>query len=81
MRLHDLRHAMASYWLAEGVPVKVVSERMGHANISITLEIYGHLLPNMQADSAEKMDVFFFGSEPKRAAENFKTVITAMDTA
>jgi integrase len=69
VRPHDLRHAMASYWLAKGIPVKVVSERLGHANIAITLEIYGHLLPNMQADAAEKMDALFFESEPKRAAD------------
>lgn len=61
MRPHDLRHAMASYWIANGVPVKVVSERLGHANISITLDIYGHLLPNMQHDAADKMDAWITG--------------------
>jgi len=49
VKIHGLRHAMATAWLTEGIPVKVVSERLGHANISITLQIYGHLLPNMQA--------------------------------
>ena len=34
----------------------MVSERLGHANISITLQIYGHLLPNMQAEATQKMD-------------------------
>lgn len=58
MRIHDLRHAMASYWLANGVPVKVVSERLGHGNIAITLQVYGHLLPNMQAEAADKMDAW-----------------------
>lgn len=58
MRIHDLRHALASYWLANGVPVKVVSERLGHANIAITLQVYGHLLPNMQAEAADKMDAW-----------------------
>lgn len=56
VRIHDLRHAMASYWLANGVPVKVVSERLGHADIRITLQVYGHLLPHMQAEAAEQMD-------------------------
>lgn len=42
MRPHDLRHAMASYWIANGVPIKVVSECLGHANIAITLDIYRH---------------------------------------
>ncbi|HBQ95869.1 MAG TPA: site-specific integrase, partial [Sulfobacillus sp.] len=56
IRIHDLRHAMASFWLANGVPIKVVSERLGHANIAITLQIYGHLLPNMQSEAATEME-------------------------
>ena len=55
-RIHDLRHAMATTWLAQGVPVKVVSERLGHASIAITLQLYGHVLPNMQSEAAEQMD-------------------------
>lgn len=66
---HDLRHAMASYWIANGVPIKVVSERLGHSNISITLDIYGHLLPNMQADAADKMDALL----TSRAADGPQT--------
>ncbi|NMP24108.1 tyrosine-type recombinase/integrase [Sulfobacillus harzensis] len=62
LRPHDLRHAMASYWLVAGIPIKVVSERLGHANITITLDIYGHLLPHMQADAANKMDAWITGS-------------------
>ncbi|MBX5466877.1 MAG: tyrosine-type recombinase/integrase [Firmicutes bacterium] len=59
VRIHDLRHAMATIWLSQGVPVKVVSERLGHANVSITLQIYGHLLPTMQAEAARQMDTLF----------------------
>ncbi len=70
LHIHDLRHAMASYWIANGVPVKVVSERLGHANIAITMEIYGHLLPNMQANAADKMDALLLGeTQEKRAAD------------
>lgn len=47
---------MATLWLTNGVPIKVVSERLGHANISITLQVYGHLLPNMQAEATQRMD-------------------------
>lgn len=58
LRPHDLRHAMATAWLTADppVPVKVVSERLGHANINITLQIYGHLLPNMQHEAADRLD-------------------------
>ena len=58
-RIHDLRHAMATHWIAQGVPVKVVSERLGHANIGITMEIYGHVLPDMQSAAAQEMDDWF----------------------
>lgn len=54
IRLHDLRHTHATILLAAGVPVKVVSERLGHATVTITLEIYAHVMPGMQADAAAK---------------------------
>lgn len=53
MRFHDLRHTHGSLLLKEGVPVKVVSERLGHAHIAHTIQIYQHLLPGMQADAAD----------------------------
>ncbi|MBW3663391.1 MAG: site-specific integrase [Actinobacteria bacterium] len=52
LRLHDLRHTHASLLLAQGVPVKVVSERLGHASVQITLDVYAHVLPSMDADAA-----------------------------
>ena len=53
---HTLRHAMATHWLANGVPAKVVSERLGHASVAFTLQVYGHVLPNQQASAAEAME-------------------------
>jgi integrase len=55
-RLHDLRHTCATLLLLAGVHVKVVSERLGHSNITITLQTYSHVLPTMQTAAAEKMD-------------------------
>jgi integrase len=52
IRLHDLRHTHASLLLKAGVPVKVVSERLGHATPSFTLDVYGWVLPGMQAEAA-----------------------------
>ena len=52
IRLHDLRHTHGSLLIKEGVPVKVVSERLGHADIAFTIETYQHVLPGMQADAA-----------------------------
>jgi len=55
-RLHDLRHTHATMLLRQGVHPKVVQERLGHANVSITLDIYSHVAPNMQQEAAEKID-------------------------
>lgn len=52
IRLHDLRHTHASIALSAGVPIKVVSERLGHESPSFTLKQYSHVLPGMQAEAA-----------------------------
>jgi integrase len=56
IRIHDLRHTAATLMLLSGVNPKVVSERLGHANISITLQTYSHVLPTMQQDAAATLD-------------------------
>jgi integrase len=61
IRLHDLRHTHASILLQAGTPVKVVSERLGHANPAFTMNVYQHVLPGMQADAAEAFGVAVFG--------------------
>ena len=53
IRFHDLRHTSASLMLSIGIHPKVVSERLGHSSVVITLDIYSHLLKNMQSDAAE----------------------------
>ena len=53
IRFHDLRHTHATLALASGVHYKVVQERLGHSKFTTTLDIYGHLLPNMQSEAAE----------------------------
>jgi integrase len=64
IRLHDLRHTSATLLLKAGENIKVVSERLGHANVSITLEIYAHVLPGMQRDAANRMEEILNG-DPK----------------
>lgn len=56
IRFHDLRHTAASLLLNQGVPVIVVSRRLGHAKTSITLDVYGHLIPTMQEEIARMID-------------------------
>jgi integrase len=55
-RFHDLRHTAATLLLLKGVNPKIVSSMLGHANISTTLDIYSHVLPNMQDGAAGAMD-------------------------
>jgi len=56
IRFHDLRHTAATLMLLKGVHPKVVSEMLGHATISITLDLYSHVLPDMQREAVEAME-------------------------
>jgi integrase len=59
MRFHSLRHTAATLLMAEGVPIKVASEMLGHADITTTLRTYSHVLPGMQQQAADAMDRLF----------------------
>jgi integrase len=59
--VHDLRHTHATILLRDGVPVKVVSERLGHASVTITLQIYAHVMPGMQAAAAARFAALIGG--------------------
>src|SRR5262249_27253836 len=67
IRLHDLRHTHATILLKAGVPVKVVSERLGHSNPAFTMTVYQHVLPGMQADAAAAFGNAVFG--PRKTAQ------------
>jgi integrase len=62
IRLHDVRHSYASAALAAGIPAKVVSERLGHGGVVITLSTYQHVLPSMQEEAAERVAGLILGS-------------------
>jgi len=51
--LHGLRHTHATLLLATGINPRVVSERLGHANVAFTLQVYGHVLPGQQREAAD----------------------------
>lgn len=59
LRFHDLRHSAATILLSMGVNVNVVQEILGHSRVSMTLEVYSHVLPGMQEDAAVKMSKLF----------------------
>lgn len=62
VRLYDLRHTTASLLLAAGENPKVVSERLGHASIILTLDTYSHVLPTMQKAATEKLERMMYGA-------------------
>ena len=62
IRLHDLRDTHATLLLADGVPVKVVSERLGHASATITLTVYQHVHPGMGREAADRFAALLEGS-------------------
>lgn len=66
IRFHDLRHAHATHLLASGVHPKVASERLGHSKVGITLDLYSHVLPHMQADAAAVVDGALKAVQKKR---------------
>jgi integrase len=55
IRLHDLRHTYATLALSVGIHPKVVSERLGHANIGITLDTYSHAVPALSEEAASRV--------------------------
>ncbi|HDR8066083.1 tyrosine-type recombinase/integrase [Bacillus thuringiensis serovar fukuokaensis] len=61
MKIHDLRHTHATIILKQGVNPKIISERLGHTDISLTLRIYSHVLPNMQEEGVKNFGKSTFG--------------------
>jgi integrase len=61
IRLYDLRHSCATLMLSAGENPKVVSERLGHASVTLTLDVYCHVLPTMQEAASEKLEAILFG--------------------
>ena len=62
IRLYDLRHTCATLLLSAGVNPKIVSERLGHASITLTMDTYSHVLPDMQKSATDILDTMLFRS-------------------
>ena len=62
IRFHDLRHTHATLLLLGGINPKIVSERLGHSSIGITLDTYSHVLPCMQEEAATKLNMLMLNS-------------------
>jgi integrase len=67
VRFHDLRHSNATILFQQGEHPKVVSERLGHASVKITMDVYSHVLPEMQVAAASRLDAAFGSSSQSSA--------------
>jgi len=74
--LHECRHTFASLMIAAGVNAKALSTFMGHANISITLDRYGHLMPGSEAEAAKLLDAYLT-AQREQAEDAARTGTTA----
>ena len=61
IKFHGVRHTVATLLLQASVPVHVVAERLGHAQVTMTLEVYAHVLPTQQADAAARLGAVLHG--------------------
>jgi len=59
---HDLRHTHATHLLEQNIHPKIVSERLGHSTIALTMNTYSHVMPTMQEEAANKVDELFGNS-------------------
>lgn len=64
IRLHDLRHTHATLGLAAGIPVKLMSERLGHATSAFTQDVYMHAIPELEEAAADQIGRLVFGRPP-----------------
>ena len=67
IRFHDLRHTCATLLLGQGVAPRTVMEVLGHSQMSITTDLYGHVMPTTLRDAADAMDAAFGGSATSSA--------------
>jgi integrase len=83
IRFHDLRHSAATLLLAQGVSPRYITELLGHSQVSFTLQTYAHVLPEVQKQTANKMDEILQPKEqpqPPTSAENGVATTVATKT-
>jgi integrase len=69
MRFHDARHTCATLLLAQGVQPRVVMETLGHSQISLTMNTYAHVIPELQREAADRMEAVLAGDETTSTPE------------
>lgn len=72
IRLHDLRHTSATLMIGEGVDIETVSRRLGHSKPSVTMDVYGHALPQKDREASAKLDRLFNDDQSDSASHGNK---------
>jgi integrase len=70
LRFHDLRHTCAALSVAAGAHVKLISARLGHSSVQITLDRYAHLFPSVEEALAEQLDAIYEAGQIAKPASN-----------
>ncbi len=73
IRLHDLRHSWATAALGAGIPAKIVSERLGHSSIAITMDVYSHVLPGLDEHAAATVAAAIYSPRRDQSVTNGPT--------
>lgn len=69
IRFHDLRHTSASLLIRQGVPAKLVSDRLGHTDVAFTLKVYTHLYDDQKHDAAKPLEALMQKPVKQKKAE------------
>jgi integrase len=69
IRFHDLRHTFATLLIDQGESPKYIQTQLGHASIQVTMDRYGHLLPDVHQQAAQRLEDSLFGSSVRKPLE------------
>jgi integrase len=81
MRFHDLRHSFASLLIAQGEHPKLISERLGHSSVKITMDRYGHLMDQSYGDASSRLDAALFGFSKNQSKPTRRDGASRLDPA
>jgi site-specific recombinase XerD len=70
IRLHDLRHSHATHLLAAGIHPKIAQERLGYSSVAVTIDLYSHVIPGMQAEAVNRIDAVLQEAINRRKRKN-----------
>lgn len=71
--MHDLRHTCATLLLAEGEPLEVIAERLGHSDTRITSQVYAHVVDELRVRAADRLDAVLAGQPDRQSATDLAT--------